>query len=340
VIDESHVAVPQAGGMYRGDRARKTTLVDYGFRLPSALDNRPLKFDEFESLQRQVLFVSATPGAYELQKSGERVVELVVRPTGLVDPPVEVRPAAKGQVDDLLSAKCGSASAEAAARAGHHADQADGRGPHRLPAANLGVKVRYLHSDIDSLERVEIIRDLRLACSMCWSASTCCARASTCPKWRWSPCSMPTRRAFLRSETLADPDHAAGRRATSKGKAILYADTLTGSMQRAIDETERRRGVQLEFNRQHGITPRGIHKEVSDILEGAVAPGDRGRRGRKAQPAAAELQQLPPQQLEKAVKKLEEQMYLHARNLEFEAAARLRDQIQALRERSYGAAQR
>ncbi len=335
VIDESHVTIPQLGAMYRGDRARKETLVQYGFRLPSALDNRPLRFDEWERLSPQTLFISATPSVYEAEHSA-RVVEQLVRPTGLIDPEIEVRPAAN-QVDDLLSqirqrvnqrqrvlvTTLTKRMAE---------DLTDYLGEH-------GVKVRYLHSDIDTVERVEIIRDLRLGEFDVLVGINLLREGLDMPEVALVAILDADKEGFLRSERSLI--QTIGRAARNlEGKAILYADTLTGSMQRAIDETERRRGVQLEFNRQHGITPRGIHKEVSDILEGAVAPGNRGRRGRKAPPAAAELQQLPPQQLEKAVKKLEEQMYLHARNLEFEAAARLRDQIQALRERSYVAAQR
>jgi len=329
-IDESHVTVPQLGGMYRGDRSRKETLVEHGFRLPSALDNRPLRFDEFERISPQTIFVSATPGAYELGHSGA-VVEQVVRPTGLVDPQVIVR-AAGGQVDDVLS------EINARVRIGERVlittltkrmaeDLTDFLHEH-------GVRVRYLHSDIETVERTEIIRDLRLGVFDVVVGINLLREGLDIPEVSLVAILDADKEGFLRSEgSLIQTIGRAARNVN--GLAIMYADRVTGSMQRAIAETDRRRAKQIAYNTAHGIEPRTIHKEVRDILEGARAdarPREK-RRVAEAGPAYAEID------VEKAavqLRRLEKRMREHARNLEFEEAAKLRDEIQALRERSLG----
>ena len=308
VVDESHVTIPQLGGMYRGDRSRKETLVEYGFRLPSALDNRPLRFEEFESLSPQTIYVSATPRDYEREHSGA-IVEQVVRPTGLVDPEIEVRPATT-QVDDLLS----EINARAAMGDRVLVTTLTKRMAEDLTDYLLehGVRVRYLHSDIDTVERVEIIRDLRLG-----------------------EFDVLVGINLLR-EGLDMPEvsliQTIGRAARNvRGKAILYADKITGSMRRAIDETERRRRKQIQFNAEHGITPQTVQKNITDVMEAAYpgAPPTAKRFARAAE-EAAEYAAMTPAQMAKKVQALEKAMYQHARNLEFEEAARVRDEIKRL----------
>ena len=328
-IDESHVTVPQLGGMYRGDRSRKETLVEYGFRLPSALDNRPLRFDEFERLAPQTVFVSATPGSYEKQHAGE-VVEQLVRPTGLVDPHVEVRPAST-QVDDLLSeihrrADAGERVLVTTLTKRMAEDLTDYLAEH-------GVRVRYLHSDIDTVERVEIIRDLRLGEFDVLVGINLLREGLDMPEVSLVAVLDADKEGFLRSDRSLI--QTIGRAARNiNGAAILYADTVTGSMQRAIDETNRRRKKQIAFNKAHGITPRGIRKAVADIMEGAHAgaPGS-PRRFAKVAESIGEYAAMTPSALAARLRKLEQQMYRHAGNLEFEEAARIRDQMRELRER-------
>ena len=328
IIDESHVTIPQLGAMYKGDRSRKETLVNYGFRLPSALDNRPLRFDEFEALSPQTIFVSATPGPYEEQHA-DAVVEQVVRPTGLVDPEVEIRPV-ETQVDDVLS--------EINDRAARNERVLVTTLTKRM-AEDLteylqehGVRVRYLHSDIDTVERVEIIRDLRLGEFDVLVGINLLREGLDMPEVSLVAILDADKEGFLRSDRSLI--QTIGRAARNlRGKAILYADRVTGSMQRAIDETNRRREKQLAFNERHGIVPKGISKKVEDIMEGAHAvPGGARGRQRKVAEAPAEYRALDPKAAIKEIAKLEEQMFQHARDLEFEEAARLRDQIQQLRE--------
>ena len=330
VVDESHVTIPQIGGMYRGDRSRKETLVQYGFRLPSALDNRPLRFDEWESLAPQMIFVSATPGPYELSHAAGDIVEQVVRPTGLIDPQVEIRPV-RTQVDDVLSEI-------------HHCVAAHQRvlitTLTKRMAEDLtdylnehGVKVRYLHSDIETVERVEIIRDLRLGKFDVLVGINLLREGLDMPEVALVAILDADKEGFLRSTGALI--QTIGRAARNvHGRAILYADRVTGSMQRALDETDRRRAKQIEYNLKHGITPQSIVKAVQDIMEGARGDGDRdSRRGQG--PDAGDLL-LGPEQAMKRIKKLEAEMYRHARNLEFEEAARLRDQIEKLRHQAFG----
>ncbi len=331
IIDESHVSVPQIGGMYRGDRSRKETLVEYGFRLPSALDNRPLRFDEWERLAPQMIFVSATPGPYEGEHAGQ-VVDQVVRPTGLVDPEVEVRPAST-QVDDALSEirKCVEAG-----------DRVLITVLTKRMAEDLteyledhGVRVRYLHSDIDTVERVEIIRDLRLGEFDVLVGINLLREGLDMPEVSLVAIMDADKEGFLRSDrSLIQTIGRAARNV--KGRAILYADRITGSMQRAMDETERRRDKQIAYNEEHGITPKGIHKSVADILEGAHTPGARGR-GRSAV-AEKRGRYKAEKQFEgdiwQQISVLEEQMYQAAKDLAFEEAARLRDEITELKARA------
>ncbi len=332
VIDESHVTVPQIGAMYRGDRSRKENLVNYGFRLPSALDNRPLRFEEWERLSPQTIFVSATPARYELEHSGE-VIEQVVRPTGLVDPEVEVRPA-RTQVDDLLS--------EIHKRTAVNERVLVTTLTKRM-AEDLteyldehGIRVRYMHSDIDTVERVEIIRDLRLGEFDVLVGINLLREGLDMPEVSLVAVLDADKEGFLRSETSLI--QTIGRAARHlHGKAILYADNMTGSMKRAIDETERRRAKQLAHNEAHGITPRSIQKSVQDILETGV-PGAPGMPQRYAKVAeeVAQYAGMSAEQLQKKIKALEDQMFRHARNLEFEEAARLRDEIRKIQELNLG----
>jgi excinuclease ABC subunit B len=328
VVDESHVTIPQIGGMFRGDRSRKETLVEYGFRLPSALDNRPLRFEEFEQRSPQTIYVSATPRQYELDHSGA-IVEQVVRPTGLVDPAVEVRPAIS-QVDDLLSeirlrVEQGERVLVTTLTKRMAEDLTDYLGDH-------GVKVRYLHSDIETVERVEIIRDLRLGEFDVLVGINLLREGLDMPEVSLVAILDADKEGFLRSEgSLIQTIGRAARNAN--GKAILYADRITGSMRRAIDETERRRAKQIAYNETHGITPQTIIKSIADIMEGAYpgAPVSAKRYARVAE-ETAEYAALSPQQMAKRIKQLEEEMYRHARDLEFEEAARVRDKIRELQE--------
>jgi excinuclease ABC subunit B len=324
-IDESHVTVSQIGAMYKGDRSRKENLVNYGFRLPSALDNRPLKFDEFEAIAPQRIYVSATPAAYELEQSAGEVIEQVVRPTGLVDPEIEIRPVAT-QVDDLLS--------EAFIRAERKErvlvttltkrmaeDLTDYLNEH-------GVKVRYLHSDIDTVERMEIIRDLRLGVFDVLVGINLLREGLDIPEVSLVAILDADKEGFLRSErSLIQTIGRAARNLT--GRAILYADRITGSMQRAMDETDRRRAKQQQFNTEHGISPTAIKKKIADVM-------DLGQDAAPALPMVAEKVRLikgkTPYQVEAEIKQLEQKMLQHARDLEFEQAAQLRDKVHLLKQ--------
>ncbi|MBN3154977.1 helicase-related protein, partial [Pectobacterium brasiliense] len=328
VIDESHVTVPQIGGMYRGDRARKETLVEYGFRLPSALDNRPMKFEEFEALAPQTIYVSATPGNYELEKSGGEVIDQVVRPTGLLDPIIEVRPVAT-QVDDLLS--------EIRLRAAINERVLVTTLTKRM-AEDLteyleehGERVRYLHSDIDTVERVEIIRDLRLGEFDVLVGINLLREGLDMPEVSLVAILDADKEGFLRSERSLI--QTIGRAARNlRGKAILYGDKITASMAKAIGETERRREKQEAYNTEHGIVPQGINKKISDILQlGQPTNKGKGRGNRKAAEPAARYELMTPKALELKIRELESKMLTHAQNLEFEEAAALRDEVQALR---------
>ncbi|MGH8606636.1 MAG: excinuclease ABC subunit UvrB [Gammaproteobacteria bacterium] len=330
VVDESHVTIPQLGGMYRGDRSRKENLVEYGFRLPSALDNRPLKFEEYERLAPQAILVSATPGPYELERSGQ-VVEQVVRPTGLIDPQVEVRPAVT-QVDDLVS----EINRRVAQNERVLVTTLTKRMAEDLTEylAEHGVRVRYLHSDIDTVERVEIIRDLRLGRFDVLVGINLLREGLDIPEVSLVAILDADKEGFLRSERSLI--QTVGRAARNlRGQAILYADEVTGSMQRALDEMERRRQVQIEFNREHGITPRGVQKSVADIMEGARSERAPGRALPKVAEAKGSYDAIPPGALAKRIKALEEQMYHHARDLEFEQAAQIRDEIWQLKKTGF-----
>jgi excinuclease ABC subunit B len=317
--------------MFKGDRSRKETLVEFGFRLPSALDNRPLRFEEWEGRAPRTIFVSATPGKYELEKSEGQVVELVVRPTGLVDPEVEIRPVGT-QVDDLLGeiherVAMGDRVLVTTLTKRMSENLTEYLGDH-------GVKVRYLHSDIETVERVEIIRDLRLGVFDVLVGINLLREGLDMPEVSLVAILDADKEGFLRSEnSLIQTIGRAARHLN--GRAILYADHMTGSIQRAIDETNRRRRKQLEFNEQHGITPRGIKKGVADILEGAYSDSPRGPLRRIAEPAE-DYSSLTPDQAIRRIKKLEQEMFKHARNLEFEQAARLRDEVHKLRNAAFG----
>ncbi|RRD67611.1 excinuclease ABC subunit UvrB [Comamonadaceae bacterium OH2310_COT-174] len=333
-LDESHQMIGQLNAMYNGDRARKQTLVDYGFRLPSALDNRPLKFAEFEQRMRQVVFVSATPAAYE-QQHASKVVEQIVRPTGLVDPEIEVRPAAS-QVDDVLQ--------EIRSRV-----QQDERvlitTLTKRMAEQLtdyltenGVRVRYLHSDVDTVERVEIIRDLRLGAFDVLVGINLLREGLDIPEVSLVAILDADKEGFLRAErSLIQTIGRAARNA--RGKAILYADQMTDSMRRAIGETQRRRDKQMAHNQAHGITPRTIRKQVRDLIDGVYSEKADRQKQAQAQQAAytGELLEMSEKDASREIKRLEKQMHEHARNLEFEQAAALRDKLAQLRQHLFGA---
>ena len=335
VVDESHVTVPQVGAMYKGDRSRKETLVEFGFRLPSALDNRPLKFEEWEGRSPRAIFVSATPGPYEKEKSEGEIVELVVRPTGLIDPEVEIRPVAT-QVDDLL----GEINLRVAM-----GDRVLVTTLTKRMAENLteylgehGVRVRYLHSDIDTVERVEIIRDLRLGKFDVIVGINLLREGLDMPEVSLVAILDADKEGFLRS--AGSLIQTIGRAARNvRGKAILYADSVTRSMKAAIDETDRRRQKQVEYNAEHGITPKSVARPVLDIMAGARAEPESGKgrgKSRKVAESAADYSALSPSQVAARIKSLETQMYQHARDLEFEqAAASVRDQLRKLKEAGF-----
>jgi excinuclease ABC subunit B len=335
VVDESHVTVPQIGAMYKGDRSRKETLVEFGFRMPSALDNRPLRFEEWEGRAPRTIFVSATPGKYEIEKSEGQVVELVVRPTGLVDPEVEIRPVGT-QVDDLL----GEIHERVAM-----GDRVLVTTLTKRMAENLteylgdhGVKVRYLHSDIETVERVEIIRDLRLGVFDVLVGINLLREGLDMPEVSLVAILDADKEGFLRS--AGSLIQTIGRAARNvRGKAILYADSITRSMQAALDETARRREKQLEHNAEHGIVPTSIKREIMDVMEGArsaPAPGEKKGRGARVAEPAEDYAALSPAQAQARIASLEQRMYQHARDLEFEDAARVRDEIRRLKESSLG----
>ena len=333
-LDESHVMIGQLGGMYRGDRSRKETLVEFGFRLPSALDNRPLRFDELEPKFRQLVFVSATPAQYELDRSGGEVIEQVVRPTGLVDPLIDVRPA-KTQVDDLLS--------EINLRAERQERVLVTTLTKRMAEdltdylTDNGVRVRYLHSDIDTVERVEIIRDLRLGQFDVLVGINLLREGLDIPEVSLVAILDADKEGFLRSErSLIQTIGRAARNIS--GKAILYADRITDSMKRAIGETERRRNKQLAFNQTNGITPKGVAKEVRELIDGVVSSKSKQRASEQLLASqGADLLELSEKALAKEIARLEKQMLEHARNLEFEKAAQARDQLSSLKSRVFGA---
>ena len=333
-LDESHVLIGQLGGMYNGDRARKTTLVEYGFRLPSALDNRPLKFEEFEARMRQCIFVSATPAEYENTHAGQ-VVEQVVRPTGLVDPEVQVRPATH-QVDDVLQEiRLRVEKSERVLITVLTKRMAEQLTDY---LAENGVKVRYLHSDVDTVERVEIIRDLRLGAFDVLVGINLLREGLDIPEVSLVAILDADKEGFLRSErSLIQTIGRAARNVN--GQAILYADTVTDSMRRAIGETERRRAKQMAYNTQHGITPRGIVKQVRDLIDGVYSEkaGREAERLEQAARAAAELEDLSEKDMAREIKRLEKQMLAYAKDLEFEKAAAVRDHLARLKARVFGA---
>ena len=335
VVDESHVTIPQIGGMYKGDRARKENLVEYGFRLPSALDNRPMKFEEFEALAPQTIYVSATPGKYELEKSGEEVIDQVVRPTGLLDPILEIRPVAT-QVDDLLSeirqrVEINERVLVTVLTKRMAEDLTEYLEEH-------GEKVRYLHSDIDTVERMEIIRDLRLGKFDVLVGINLLREGLDMPEVSLVAILDADKEGFLRSDrSLIQTIGRAARNVS--GKAILYADKVTPSMARAIEETERRREKQEAWNKEHGITPTKLNKKITDILEiggasvsGKKASPSKGDIELKAAETAAEYSLMTAPELQKKISEYERTMQKHAQNLEFEEAARLRDELHQLRD--------
>ncbi|MEE9334074.1 MAG: excinuclease ABC subunit UvrB [Granulosicoccaceae bacterium] len=326
-IDESHVTVPQLGAMYKGDRSRKENLVNHGFRMLSALDNRPLKFEEFESLAPQTIFVSATPGAYEEQHA-DQVVEQVVRPTGLIDPEVEIRPV-KTQVDDVMS----EITKRVAINERVLITTLTKRMSEDLTEylSEHDIKVRYLHSDVDTVERSEIIRDLRLGVFDVVVGINLLREGLDMPEVSLVAILDADKEGFLRSERSLI--QTIGRAARNlHGKAILYADRVTGSMQRAIDETDRRRKVQVAYNEEHGITPKGVVKKIVDVMEAGDSGADKRKKGAgKVKSEDTDWSLLSAVEASRRLKKLEKQMYEHARNLEFEQAAQVRDQLEQLR---------
>ena len=333
-LDESHVLIGQFGGMYNGDRSRKTTLVEYGFRLPSALDNRPLKFEEFQTKMRQAIFVSATPGQWEKDHAGQ-VVEQLVRPTGLVDPEVEVRPATS-QVDDVLQ--------EIRIRVERHERVLITTLTKRMAEqltdylTDNGVKVRYLHSDVDTVERVEILRDLRLGAFDVLVGINLLREGLDIPEVSLVAILDADKEGFLRSERSLI--QTIGRAARNlHGRAILYADKVTDSMERAMGETERRRKTQVAHNLTHGITPRSIVKQVRDLIDGVYSEkaGKEAERLERDAQARAQVEDMSEKDISREIKRLEKLMMEHARNLEFEKAARVRDQLGILKEQAFGA---
>jgi excinuclease ABC subunit B len=333
-LDESHQMIGQLNAMYNGDRARKTTLVEYGFRLPSALDNRPLKFEEFETKMRQCIFVSATPADYEKTHAG-KVVEQVVRPTGLVDPQVEVRPAIH-QVDDVLQ--------EIRIRVEKHERVLITTLTKRMAEqltdylSDNGVKVRYLHSDVDTVERVEILRDLRLGAFDVLVGINLLREGLDIPEVSLVAILDADKEGFLRSERSLI--QTIGRAARNlHGRAILYADRMTDSMNRAIGETERRRTKQIAHNERMGITPRSIVKQVRDLIDGVYSEkaGREAERLELASVQRAKVEEMSEKDISKAIKQLEKQMMEHAKNLDFEKAAQVRDQLQMLKAQAFGA---
>jgi excinuclease ABC subunit B len=332
-LDESHQMIGQLGGMYNGDRARKLTLVEYGFRLPSALDNRPLKLEEFEARMRQVIFVSATPADYEKQHAGQAVVEQLVRPTGLIDPEVEVRPATH-QVDDVLQ--------EIRIRVEKNERVLITTLTKRMAEqltdylSDNGVKVRYLHSDVDTVERVEILRDLRLGQFDVLVGINLLREGLDIPEVSLVAILDADKEGFLRAERSLI--QTIGRAARNlNGKAILYADNMTESMKKAIGETERRRARQVAHNEAHGITPRSIKKQVRDLIDGVYSE-KASKEQEKQELQRALVEDMSEKDISKEIKRLEKQMLEHARNLEFEKAARVRDQLALLKEQAFGAA--
>ncbi|MDP3168744.1 MAG: excinuclease ABC subunit UvrB [Polaromonas sp.] len=330
-LDESHVMIGQLNAMYNGDRARKTTLVEYGFRLPSALDNRPLKFEEFESKMRQAIFVSATPAAYEQQHAG-KVVEQVVRPTGLVDPEVEVRPATH-QVDDVLQ--------EIRIRVDKNERVLITTLTKRMAEqltdylTDNGVKVRYLHSDVDTVERVEILRDLRLGAFDVLVGINLLREGLDIPEVSLVAILDADKEGFLRAERSLI--QTIGRAARNlNGRAILYADRITDSMKKAMDETERRRNKQIAFNLEHGITPKSIVKRIKDLIDGVYSEKS-GKEAEKLELQKALVEDMSEKDIAREIKRLEKLMVEHAKNLEFEKAARVRDQLHALKAQAFGA---
>lgn len=341
VIDESHVTIPQIGAMFKGDRSRKETLVEFGFRLPSALDNRPLRFEEWEARSPRSIYVSATPGPYELRESGDEITELVVRPTGLIDPVVEIRPVGT-QVDDLMGEvneriKLGDRVLVTTLTKRMAENLTEYLGEH-------GIRVRYLHSDVDTVERVEIIRDLRLGKFDVLVGINLLREGLDMPEVSLVAILDADKEGFLRS--TGSLIQTIGRAARNlRGKAILYADRVTRSMQAAIDETDRRRQKQVEYNEQHGIVPKSVARPITDVLEGArsEAAANEGKAGkggkgkaRKVAEDVGDYRSMDPAQIASRLKALEQQMYQHARDLEFEDAARVRDQIRQLKEASLG----
>ena len=327
IIDESHVTIPQLGGMYKGDRSRKENLVEYGFRLPSALDNRPLRFDEFEKVVRQTVFVSATPADYEREKSGDAIVEQVVRPTGLVDPQVTVRPAST-QVDDLLS--------EIHIRVKKNERVLVTTLTKRMAEelteylSEHGVKVRYLHSEVETVERVEIIRDLRLGEFDVLVGINLLREGLDLPEVSLVAILDADKEGFLRSErSLIQTIGRAARHLN--GTAILYADQVTDSIKRALAETDRRRKKQEDYNEAHGITPKGVMKRIKDLIDGVYETEDL-----KAAEEAGRYEAMSEKQLSREIKVLEKKMLAHARNLEFEEAAKVRDQLAELKKKVFG----
>src|SRR5690349_8730576 len=330
-LDESHQMIGQLGAMYNGDRARKTTLVEYGFRLPSALDNRPLKFEEFETRMRQVIFVSATPAEYEKTHAGQ-VVEQLVRPTGLVDPEVEVRPATH-QVDDVLQEiRMRVEKSERVLITTLTKRMAEQLTDY---LADNGVKVRYLHSDIDTVERVEILRDLRLGTFDVLVGINLLREGLDIPEVSLVAILDADKEGFLRAERSLI--QTIGRAARNlNGKAIMYADQVTDSMKKAIGETERRRARQIAYNETHGITPRSIVKQVRDLIDGVYSEKS-GKEAAKRELERAKVEDMSEKDVAREIKRLEKLMLEHARNLEFEKAARVRDQLAELREQAFGA---